>query len=171
MLRSTENLQEDGYHLWSIQQSFFWSWLCVPLSLSKGVNDTSPAGTQAVLASSSPDALLNSPHPSTLQDCAGKIRSRFLLRFLSLLLPTVAGNSKKNVSLMFWHFQCLQEGGKTWGSQKLCKQRFLFNMVLKRARDLGSRSRREYYSLSIGGCFSQTQNKKKPTPHTVVAAS
>lgn len=89
-------------------------------------NDTSPAGTQAVLASSSPDALLNSPHPSALQDCAGKIRSRFLLRFLALLLLTMAGNSKGNASLLCFGTSSVgrrEEGGKqTWGSQKLHKQ-------------------------------------------------
>lgn len=63
-------------------------------------NDTSPAGMQAVLASSSPDALPKSPYPSMLHDCVGKIRSRFLLRFLALLLPTMAGNSKINASLL-----------------------------------------------------------------------
>lgn len=89
-------------------------------------NDTFPAGMQAVLASSNPDALLNSPHPSTLQDCAGKIRSRFLLRFLALLLPTMDGNSKRNASLLCFGTSSVgrrQERGKqTWDSQKLHKQ-------------------------------------------------
>lgn len=92
----------------------------------KTSNDTSSAGTQAVLASSSPDALLNSPNPSNLQDCVGKIRSRFSLRFLALLLLTMAGNSKRNASLLCFGTSSvgrMQEGGKqTWAFQKLHKQ-------------------------------------------------
>lgn len=122
---------------------------------------------QAVLASSSPDALLNSLHPSTLQDCAGRIGSRLLLRFLALLLRTTAGNSKRNYSLLCSGTSSVgrrEENKPEAPRNSINKQRFIFNVVLKRARDLGSRRRREDCSLSIGERFSQTQNKNEPAP-------
>lgn len=160
------------YHLWSIQQSFLWPQLCVPLSLSKGVMTHSQLECRLCW------------HPATQMLC-------WTLP-IPPLCKTVLGRSGADFSLDFWHsffqpwtatpremplFYVLAlpvlAGGKREENKpetprnSINKQSFLFNVVLKRARDLGSRRRREDYSLSIGECFSQTQNKNElaPLPH------
>lgn len=125
-----------------------WKTGCVGIQQPRCFAELSPSLHSARLCWEDQEQI--SPHIScTLPSSHGRQLQEKCLFFYVLALPLLAGGRR--------------EENKPEAFRNSINKRFLFNMVLKRARDLASRKRREDYSLSIGGCFSQTEQNQACT--------
>lgn len=118
----TENLQADGYRLWSIPQSFLWSWLFVPLSLSKGVTKHPQLECRLCWHPAAQMLCWTLPIPPLCKIVMGRSGADFSWDFWHSSFQPWSAAPRKCLSFMFQHFQCWQDRGGKGGSQKLHKQ-------------------------------------------------
>lgn len=107
----TENLQADGYHLWSILQSFLWPGLFVPLSLSKGVMKHPQLEHRLCWHPAAQMLHWTLPIPPLCKTVLGRSGADFSWDFWHSSFQPWPATPRKCLSFMFWHFQRWQDRG------------------------------------------------------------